>query len=414
MRTLLTLLLFASTLVAVVLRPRGIAAGWWTCGAAAIALATGLVHPSEVWGLVLVAREALLFLLALLLLSALLEASGFFEWAAVLAARSARSGAGLLLNVLLLGALITTVLSLDTTAVILTPLVVAAVQRLEVPPRPYILLCVFVPSVASLLLPVSNLTNLLLAAHVPAARFAAFSALPQLAVLLVLWAGLRLACRSELVARLETAALPAPSKVIVDRLFFLVACAVLVLMVLGYFLGPVLDVPVWMTTFAGVGVLGAVGLARGRLGRNEVQHLSLGVFPFVIGLFALVQAVENLGLNRPLVRWLAEPRPPLAGLAAMTGVASIASAALNNLPATLLVRSLLADLQAPERWMHAALLGTNVGACLTPHGTLATLLVLGAAARRGEDVPPLEVLKVAVWLVPAMLVAGLAGLWAVG
>jgi len=413
-RTVLTLLLFASTLVAVVLRPRGIAAGWWTCGAAAIALATGVVHPGEVWGLVVVAREALLFLLALLLLSALLEASGFFDWAAVLAARSARSGPGLLANVLVLGTLITIVLSLDTTAVILTPLVVAAVQRLEVPPRPYILLCVFLPSVASLLLPVSNLTNLLLAAHVPAARFAGFSALPQLAVLFVLWAGIRLACRGELVQRLETAALPPPSKLIVDRPFFVTACAVLVLLVLGYFVGPVLDVPVWMTTFVGVGVMGLVGLTRGRLGRNEVQHLSLGVFPFVLGLFALVQAVENLGLNRPLVRWLAEPRPPLVGLAAMTGVASIASSALNNLPATLLVRSLLAELQAPERWTHAALLGTNVGACLTPHGTLATLLVLAAAARRGEDVPPLEVVKVAVWLVPAMLVAGLAGLWASG
>jgi arsenical pump membrane protein len=412
-RTLFTLVLFSSTLVAVVLRPRGIAAGWWTCAAAGIALAFGLVRPAEVWTLVLLAHPALLFLLALLLLSALLEASGFFEWAAVLAARSARSGAGLLANVLLLGALITIVLSLDTTAVILTPLVVAAVQRLEVPARPYILVCVFVSNVASLLLPVSNLTNLLLAAHVPAARFAAAMGLPQLLTLLVLWAGLRLACRRELVPRLDTARLPPPSRVIVDRPFFLAAWAVLVLLVLGYFVGPALGVPVWVTTFAGVVLLGTVGVARQRLGRSGVQQLSLGVLPFVIGLFALVQAVENLGLARPLVRWLAEPRPHLLGMAAMTGVASLASSILNNLPATLLVRSLLQSLQAPEPWMHAALLGTNVGSCLTPHGTLATLLVLAAAARRGVDLPPLEVVKVALWLVPAMLVAGLAGLWAV-
>jgi arsenical pump membrane protein len=411
LRTLLTLLLFAATLVAVVLRPRGIAAGWWTCGAAAIALAAGLVHPGEVWGLVLVAKEALLFLLALLLLSALLEASGFFEWAAVLAARSARSGAGLLRNVLLLGALITIVLSLDTTAVILTPLVVVAVRRLEVPARPYVLVSVFVSNVASLLLPVSNLTNLLLAAHVPAVRFAAAMALPQLVVLLVLWAGLRLACRRELGVRLETTRLPPAATVIVDRPFFLAACAVLVLLVLGYFAGPALGVPVWLTTFAGVGALALVGLHRERLGHSGVQHLSLGVLPFVVGLFALVQAVENLGVTRPLVRWLAEPRPPLLGLGAVTLVASLASSTLNNLPATLLVRSVLGALQAPERWMHAALLGTNIGSCLTPHGTLATLLVLAAAARRGADLPPLEVLKVAVWLVPAMLVAGLLGLW---
>jgi len=413
-RTVLTLVLFASTLVAVMVRPRGIAAGWWTCGAGAIAVALGLVLPGEVWSLIQVAREALLFLLALLLLSALLEASGFFEWAAVLAARSARSGAGLLRNLLVLGALITIVLSLDTTAVILTPLVVAAVQRLEVPARPYILVCVFVSNVASLLLPVSNLTNLLLAAHVPAARFAAAMWLPQLATLAVLWVGLRLACRNELSPSLDTSRLPRASAVIVDRPFFLAACGVLVLLVLGYFLGPALGVPVWVTTFAGVLLLGAVGLARHRLGRSGVQHLSLGVFPFVVGLFALVQAVENLGLDRPLVRWLAEPRPAWAGLAAMTGVASLASSALNNLPATLLVRSLLGTLQAPDAWMHAALLGTNVGSCLTPHGTLATLLVLSAAARRGVDLPPVEVVKVALWLVPLMLVAGFGALLVAG
>lgn len=63
--------------------------------------------------------------------------------------------------------------------------------------------------------------------------------------------------------------------------------------------------------------------------------------------------------------------------------------------------------------MHAALLGTNIGSCLTPHGTLATLPVLGAAARRGADLPPLEVVKVSLRLVPAMLLAGLLGLWVV-
>jgi len=413
-RTVLTLVLFASTLLGVVIRPRGIAAGWWTCGAAAIALATGLVRPTEVWTLVLVARETLLFLLALLVLSELLEASGFFAWAAVLAAGSARSGAALLRNLLLLGTLITTVLSLDTTAVILTPLVVAAVQRLDVPARPYILVCVFVSNVASLLLPVSNLTNLLLAAHVPAARFAAAMGLPQILTLLVLWAGLRLVCRAELRPVLDTTRLPRASTVIADRPFFLAACGVLVLLVLGYFLGPALGLPVWVTTSAGVLVLGGVGLLRRRLGRDGVQHLSLAVFPFVLGLFALVQAVENLGIDRPLVRWLAEPRSPWLGLAAMTGVATLASSTLNNLPATLLLRSVLGTLQAPDTWMHATLLGTNIGSCLTPHGTLATLLVLSAAARRGVDLPPLEVVKVAVWLVPLMLVAGLVGLLVAG
>ena len=163
-------MLFLATLALVALRPRRIPGGVWTCGAAVIVLLLGWVRLPQVGRLLSVASGALLFLLALLLLSALLESSGFFDWAAILAARSARSGAALLRNVLLLGALITLVLSLDTTAVILTPLVVVAVQRLGLPARGYVLACAFVSSVASLLLPVSNLTNLLVAAHVPAAE----------------------------------------------------------------------------------------------------------------------------------------------------------------------------------------------------------------------------------------------------
>src|SRR5262249_22937650 len=159
-------------------------------------------------------------------------------------------------------------------------LVVAAVQRLEVPARPYILLCAFVPSVASLLLPVSNLTNLLLAAHIPAARFAAVTWLPQLLTLLVLWAGLRLACRRGLRPVLDAARLPPASEVIADRPFFLAACAILLLLVVGYFVGPAIGVPVSAMAFVGVVLLGAVGLVRERLGHDGLKRLSLGVFPF--------------------------------------------------------------------------------------------------------------------------------------
>ena len=208
------------------MRPRRIPAGVWTCAAAVVLLTLGWVRLPELGRLLSVASDALLFLFGLLLLSVLLEASGFFDWAAILAARSARSGGALLRNVLLLGALITLVLSLDTTAVILTPLVVGAVQRLGLPARGYVLACAFVSSVASLLLPVSNLTNLLLAAHVPAGVFLRPMLFPQLLVLLVLWGGLHLSFRRELDRPVDRSRLPAASTVITDRVFFATACGV--------------------------------------------------------------------------------------------------------------------------------------------------------------------------------------------
>jgi arsenical pump membrane protein len=410
MRTALTLTLFVVTLVLVVRRARGIGSAWWASIGAAVALALGLVRPPQAWAVTMVARDALLFLLALLLLSGLLEASRFFEWAAVLAAHSARTGTALLRNVLILGTLITTVLSLDTTAVILTPLVVAAAHRLAIPARPYVLACAFVSNVASLLLPVSNLTNLLLAAHLPAAGFARAMALPQLLTLLVLWAGLRFACRRDLEARFDPNRLPPAWHMVLDRPYFLAACAVLVGVLVGYFAGPLFGIPIWAVTFAGVALLGLAAAVRGQLTRQTFRHLSLELFPFVIGLFVLVQAVENLGLEAPLVDWLRRPRPAWEALSGMVAVSTLASSTLNNLPATLLVRGVLRQVSSSPAWLHAALLGTNVGSCLTPHGSLATLLVLSIATRRGVPTRGRDVVRVAIWIVPAMLVVGLIAL----
>src|SRR5262245_22267627 len=128
LRTSLTLGIFAATIALVIVKPRGKSEALWTVGGALAMLALGLCSPRDVIEVTLAGKGALLFLLALLLLSALVEASGFFEWAAIHAARRAGGdGRALYRNVFLLGAAVTIALSLDTTAVMLTPLVLAFV-----------------------------------------------------------------------------------------------------------------------------------------------------------------------------------------------------------------------------------------------------------------------------------------------
>ncbi len=134
LRIVCTLGIFVGTLALIVVRPRGWHEGWWAALGAAAMLALRLVTPTQAFEVVWGSRNTILFLLALLLLSALLESSGFFEWAALHASRLARGdGRRLFRNVFLLGAVVTTALSLDTTAVMLTPIVVAFVQRLRLP-----------------------------------------------------------------------------------------------------------------------------------------------------------------------------------------------------------------------------------------------------------------------------------------
>ena len=85
----------------------------------------------------------------------------------------------------LIASVTTAALSLDATVVLLTPVVFATAARLEARARPHVYACTHLANSASLLLPVSNLTNLLAfaASGLAFGRFAALMAVPWLAAI---------------------------------------------------------------------------------------------------------------------------------------------------------------------------------------------------------------------------------------
>jgi Na+/H+ antiporter NhaD/arsenite permease-like protein len=144
-RIVVTLIVFATMLVLVFVRPRRWNEAWWTTLGAAAMLLLGLVSPREAIGGTLAGKNALLFLLSLLALSLLVGKSGFFDWAAIRCARIAKGNAhSLYRNAFVLGAIVTAILSLDTTAVMLTPVMLAVLKKIKLPAAPYIVLCAFV------------------------------------------------------------------------------------------------------------------------------------------------------------------------------------------------------------------------------------------------------------------------------
>ena len=77
---------------------------------------------------------------------------------------------------------------------------------------------------------------------------------------------------------------------------------------------------------------------------------------------------------------------------------------MNNLPAALLTRSALQGADVHDAQLFGALLGLNIGPTILPTGSLATLLVLEVARRKGENVTGVEILKIGAWLTPLVLV----------
>lgn len=408
-RIALTLTAFGTMLGLVVLRPRRWNEAWWTALGSAAMLALGLVSLREAADATLAGKNALLFLLSLLLLSLLVSKSGFFDWAAIWCARFAKGDAhSLFRNSFLLGAAVTAIFSLDTTAVMLTPVVLALVRRLRFPATPFVVLCAFVANVGSLLLPISNLTNLLFADafRLRFVTFAEAMLVPQLVALGTTYGLLRWHFRQEVPDRFDSSLLPGPASVVPSRAYFTVCVTVLAIVLVGYFLAPLVGVEPYIVAFAGSGLLASAGLITGRVGIRAAGEVPWAIFPFVVGLFVAVRGLENLDIVAASSRWLEHLRPGAPEtLLAVSATTAIASNLLNNLPAALLARDVLVTSHAQTSTILAALVGANCGPLVIPSASLATMLVITLARQDGELVKIRRLVAFGLWTTPVIVAA---------
>jgi arsenical pump membrane protein len=375
--------------------------------AAGLVVAVGAVSLSEAWAQVRDLLPVVGFLAAVLVLAQLCDDEGLFTAAGDLMARSCRgSPERLLAGVFVVAALVTAVLSLDATVVLLTPVVFVTAARAGARPRPHVYACTHLANSASLLLPVSNLTNLLAfpASGLSFARFAALMALPWLVAVAIEYAVFRRFFRADLAAGATPAeTVPRPR----IPVFTLIALA---LTLAGFALVSLAGQnPAW-AALAGALVLSVRALARRR---TTVRGLAGAASPlfcvFVLALGVVVKAVVDNGLDRAVGRLL----PHGSGLLALLAVAAVAAVLanlINNLPAVLaLVPLVSAGGPGP---VLATLIGVNLGPNLTYVGSLATLLWRRVLRERDEEPALGDFTRLGLATVPATLIAATVALWA--
>jgi arsenical pump membrane protein len=158
---LVTWTIAASTVAAMFARPRRIPEAVWACLGATLLLALRLEPFAEALGAVTKGYDVYLFLTGMMILAELARREGVFDWLASIALQAAAgSRRRLFFLIYLVGIVVTTVLSNDATAVVLTPAVYAVVKRTKENPLPYLFACAFIANAASFVLPISNPANL--------------------------------------------------------------------------------------------------------------------------------------------------------------------------------------------------------------------------------------------------------------
>lgn len=391
--------LFLLTLVLVIWQPRGLSIGWSASIGAALALATGVIHVGDipvVWNIVWNATAAFI---AVIIISLLLDESGFFEWAALHVARWGNGRGRLLFTwIVLLGAAVAALFANDGAALILTPIVIAMLLALGFSTRTtlaFVIAAGFIADTASLPLIVSNLVNIVSADffNLGFTRYASVMVPVNLAAIAATLIMLHLFFRKDIPATYDVTLLKTPASAIKDPATFRAGWVVLLFLLVGFFILEPLGIPVSAIAATGAAVLMAVAKKGHVINTGKVlRGAPWQIVVFSLGMYLVVYGLRNAGLTEHL-SWVLNQLADKGLWAATFGtgfLTALMSSVMNNMP-TVLIGALSIDGSTAtgvikDAMIFANIVGCDLGPKITPIGSLATLLWLHVLAQKNMTI----------------------------
>lgn len=361
--------------------------------------------------------KIIILFISMSLISVLLDETGFFEYVAEKIAQNAgKSQTRIFVAVYLTVSVLTVFTSNDVVILTFTPFICQFCKKAEIDPIPYVVSEFVAANTWSLLFLIGNPTNVFLSQSYGIDFLTYFKVmwLPTVFCGLSSFVTLYLLFRKKLkkpVYRSINGVKLKDKTTAVITLIFLICCTVLI-SVSSY-----LDIEMWLVALITTVVLyltvALIKLVRKRkdgLIKESFLRAPWQMVPLVIGMFVIVTGLVECGATKVIANLVGESFSILK-----YGVLStLSSNVINNIPMSLLFSSISAEIPNTGvrlQAVYATVIGSNVGAFLTPLGALAGLMFTSIVKKYYQDFGFKKFLKYGAVVATISLVFGLIGLY---
>lgn len=392
-------LIFILTITFVIWQPKGLGIGWSATVGAVLALIFGVISFQDipiVWNIV---WNATATFVAVIIISLLLDESGFFEWAALHVAKWGGGKGKLLFSyIVLLGATVAALFANDGAALILTPIVIAMLLALgfnKGTTLAFVMAAGFIADTASLPLIVSNLVNIVSADffNIGFTEYASIMVPVDIAAIIATLAMLHWFFRKDIPKQYDVTKLSEPTLAIKDMTTFKTGWLVLVLLLIGFFVLEPLGIPISAIAAIGALILWVIA-AKGRTinTKKVLRGAPWQIVIFSLGMYLVVYGLRNAGLTNYLseiLNYLADKGLWIATIG--TGfITAFLSSIMNNMPTVLIGALSIEGSDATgviqQAMIYANVIGADLGPKITPIGSLATLLWLHVLSQKNMTI----------------------------
>ncbi|MGJ7142523.1 arsenic transporter [Morganella morganii] len=391
--------IFILTITFVIWQPKGLGIGWSATAGAVLALIFGVISFQDipiVWNIV---WNATATFVAVIIISLLLDESGFFEWAALHVAKWGGGKGKLLFSyIVLLGATVAALFANDGAALILTPIVIAMLLALGFNKGTilaFVMAAGFIADTASLPLIVSNLVNIVSADffNIGFTEYASIMVPVDIAAIIAILAMLHWFFRKDIPKQYDVTKLSEPTLAIKDMTTFKTGWLVLVLLLIGFFVLEPLGIPISAIAAIGALILWMIA-ARGHTinTKKVLRGAPWQIVIFSLGMYLVVYGLRNAGLTDYLsetLNYLADKGLWVATIG--TGfITAFLSSIMNNMPTVLIGALSIEGSEASgliqQAMVYANVIGADLGPKITPIGSLATLLWLHVLSQKNMTI----------------------------